>query len=293
MAIPKKSIGWSAPLLSSIPTDSTGTLIRYGRELIVHTSRYLGPKGSVRNISNGMNCQNCHLDAGTRPFGNNYSRVASSYPKFRARSGSIEGFEKRVNDCIQRSLNGDPLDPASHEMKAIVSYIKWVGKDVKRETIPEGSGFVALEFLDREADPRRGKVAFLRHCVACHGKNGEGKLQTEGREWIYPPLWGHQSYNTGAGFFRITNLAAFLKANMPYGTTHNSPVLSDEESWDIAAYINTMPHPEKDFTADWPDVRLKPVDHPVGPYADGFSAIDHQYGPFIPILKGRQDKTWN
>lgn len=83
---------WKAPDANTIPSDKTGEEIRYGRELIAHTSDYLGSKGKVLMISNGMNCQNCHLDAGTKPFGNNYSAVASTYPKFRARSGA--GVEK-------------------------------------------------------------------------------------------------------------------------------------------------------------------------------------------------------
>jgi len=85
-------------------------LVVYGRELIAHTSNYLGPKGSVKQISNGMNCQNCHLNAGTQPWGNNYFAVQSTYPKFRARSGTKENQIKRVNDCFERSLNGKALD---------------------------------------------------------------------------------------------------------------------------------------------------------------------------------------
>src|ERR1700758_895908 len=74
---------WIAPDISSITNDENSEQIKYGRELIANTAKYFGPKGSIAHISNGMNCQNCHLDAGTKPFGNNYSAVASTYPKFR------------------------------------------------------------------------------------------------------------------------------------------------------------------------------------------------------------------
>ena len=47
----------------------------YGEELIMHTSLYFGPKGSVAPITNGMNCQNCHLLAGKKDWGDNSSRV--------------------------------------------------------------------------------------------------------------------------------------------------------------------------------------------------------------------------
>ena len=106
--------------------------IDYGRELIAHTAEYLGPKGQVRAISNGMNCQNCHLNAGTQPWGNNYFAVQANYPKFRERSGTVENQIKRVNDCFERSLNGKALDSTSREMQAILAYIQWIGGDVTK-----------------------------------------------------------------------------------------------------------------------------------------------------------------
>src|ERR1700754_4903427 len=81
---------WQAPDTASLPHNEEGDLVRYGRELVAHTAIYLGPKGTVAVKSNGMNCQNCHLEAGTKPWGNNYGGVASTYPKYRERSGLIE-----------------------------------------------------------------------------------------------------------------------------------------------------------------------------------------------------------
>ena len=76
--IPSGRILWQAPDTNSIPPTNEGSLIRYGRELIVNTSLYLGPKGKIAAVSNGMNCQNCHLNAGAKPWGNNYSAVFST-----------------------------------------------------------------------------------------------------------------------------------------------------------------------------------------------------------------------
>jgi thiosulfate dehydrogenase len=235
-----------------------------------------------------MNCQNCHLNAGTVPFGNNYGKVASTYPKLRNRSGMLEGFEKRVNDCIERSLNGQKLGENSREMQAIVAYLKWVGKDVQKgETLP-GFGLLELNSLDRPADPEKGALVYEKYCGRCHGENGEGQLAESGLEWTYPPLYGDKSYNVGAGLYRLSKFAAYVKANMPYGVTFENPFLTDEEAWDVAAYVNSMPRPEKDLSADWPDVSKKPVDHPFGPYADRFSEKQHKYGPFEPIKTAYQ-----
>src|ERR1700755_1359559 len=59
---------WSPPSEEEIGADAQGDLIRYGKELILHTGRYLGPRGTVAAISNGMNCGNCHIEAGTQNF---------------------------------------------------------------------------------------------------------------------------------------------------------------------------------------------------------------------------------
>jgi thiosulfate dehydrogenase len=279
---------WKAPDVVTIPSDVVGDEIKYGRELVAHTSEYLGPKGKVRPMSNGMNCQNCHLDAGTKPFGNNYSAVASTYPKFRARSGTTETIEKRVNDCFERSLNGEPLPDDSREMKAMVAYIKWVGNEVPKGQTPKGAGLVELPFLDSPADPIKGKALYDAKCTVCHGKNGEGLLNADATAWTYPPLWGTKSYNDGAGLYRLSRFAGYIKANMPWGATFTTPQLTDEEVWHLAAYVNSMERPTKDKSLDWPDISKKPVDHPFGPFADGFSEEDHKFGPFKPIVEKRE-----
>jgi thiosulfate dehydrogenase len=287
----KDDLPWEAPDSSSIPATPEGELITYGKQLIAKTSKYLGPRGSVATISNGMNCQNCHLEAGTKYFGNNYSAVYSTYPRFRARSGSLEGIYKRVNDCLERSLNGSPLDTNSREMQAIRAYIKWLGQNVEKNVKPVGSGIRDLPFLQRAADPAKGKIVYIDKCQRCHGANGGGVLEDDSTTYKYPPLWGPHSYNTGAGLFRISRFAGYVKDNMPFGATHNSPEIANEDAWDVAAFVNAQPRPLKKFAQDWPDIASKPVDHPFGPYADGFSERQHKYGPFEPMLKNKGEKS--
>lgn len=285
---------WEAPDPGSIPATASGDEIKYGRELIVSTAEYLGPKGKVLSMSNGMNCQNCHLEAGTKLFGNNYSAVASTYPKFRARSGAEETIEKRVNDCFERSLNGRVLAEDSKEMKAIVAYIHWLGSGVPQGESPKGAGIVELPFLEVAADSIKGKALYEHKCTICHGVQGEGMLNATNNGWINPPLWGKHSYNDGAGLFRLSRFAGYIKANMPLGATYEKPLLSDEEAWHIAAYVNSMPRPTKNTRNDWPDISKKPVDHPFGPFTDGFDARQHKFGPFKPIQEKRnQQNTQN
>lgn len=277
---------WEAPSLSEIPKEyPKANLIFYGHELIARTADFLGPNGIVKAISNGMNCQNCHLAAGTKPFGNNYSAVSATYPKFRARSGTQETIIKRINDCFQRSLNGEALDSTSREMKAIVAYIEWLGNGVPKNFSPKGVGLTKLKYLDRAADPTKGQIVYAGKCANCHGQNGQGLAMPEGNSRTYPPLWGEKSYNEAAGLFRLSNLAGYVKSNMPFGASYQNPQLSDEEAWDVAAFINAQPHPKHKFLdKDFPNIAKKPFDHPFGPFKDSFPDIQHKFGPFKPIV---------
>jgi thiosulfate dehydrogenase len=287
----ESSAYWLAPDIESIKGSALEPQILYGKELISKTAFYLGPKGTVAQISNGMNCQNCHLDAGTKIFGNNYGSVASTFPKFRARSGTNEDIYKRVNDCFERSLNGLPLDSTSMEMQAIKAYLLFLGKNVEKGTVVKGSGLKDLPYLDRAANPEAGKKIYNAKCASCHMTNGSGIKSGDGIVFTYPPLWGKDSYNDAAGLYRMSNFAKFIKYNMPLGATYESPQLTDEEAWDLAAYVNSQTRPHKDAPADWPDLTKKPVDHPFGPYSDSFSENQHKFGPFTPIIEARKTKS--
>jgi thiosulfate dehydrogenase len=215
--------------------------------------------------------------------------VSTVFPTYRPRSGIVESIEFRVNDCMLRSMNGQALDSAGKEMRAIVAYLKWLGNGMTNEIAksPEWN-LEDLPYLDRAADPEKGKIVFLNKCTACHGSNGLGLLQPDSSGYVFPPLWGPDSYNTGAGLYRLARFASFVKATMPFGASHDIPQLSNEEAWDVAAFVNSQPRPEKAFTQDWPDISKKAVDFPFGPYADEFSEAQHKYGPYKPIIAARK-----
>nr|GFC55809.1 hypothetical protein [Tanacetum cinerariifolium] len=106
--------------------------------------------------------------------------VASTYPKMRARSGSVEGIEKRVADCMERSLNGRAVPDSSREMRAIVAYIQWLGKGIPKGKKVYGTGFMQLAYLDRAADPVIGKAHGGRADAAaqlCEQRAGAGPGQ--------------------------------------------------------------------------------------------------------------------
>jgi cytochrome c len=59
-------------------------------------------------------------------------------------------------------------------------------------------------------------------------------------DYTFPPVWGRESYNKGAGMHRNSTAAAFIKANMPLG---QGGTLTNQQAWDVAAYINSKPRP--------------------------------------------------
>ena len=81
---------------------------------------------------------------------------------------------------------------------------------------------------------------------------------------------------------------------MPYLEAHwKQPKLSDEEAFDLAGYINSKKRPSlKKTKYDYPENFQKPVSTPYGPWVDPFSAEQHKYGPFPPIIQFYQ-KTFN
>ena len=279
---------WIAPDSNSIPSNDSGALIRYGKKLIRSTARYYGPQGSVSRNANGMNCQNCHLDAGTKAWAGNFGAVAAIYPRFSDRRGAAETINQRISDCFERSMNGKAPDSNSREMHAMNAYILWVGKDVKKGKKPSGTGLEQLAYIERAAFPIRGKMIYMQKCQRCHGTNGDGQLDSSSG-YLYPPLWGEHSYNTAAGLYRLSKFAGFIKDNMPFGSSFINEQLNTEEAWDLAAFVNSQPRPVKKFRKDWPNILLKPVDLPDGPFVDSYPSIQHKYGPFAPIAKYKKD----
>jgi thiosulfate dehydrogenase len=74
---------------------------------------------------------------------------------------------------------------------------------------------------------------------------------------------------------------------MPYKNYAAKPELTDEEAWNVSAYILSQQRPVIFFKYDWPKLSTKPVDYPFGPYADNFSEQQHKYGPFGEMKKAK------
>jgi len=295
-AVQKDTSVFLPPDTSTIPHDQFGDMVRYGRELIVNTPKYIGPEGTAgKYLGNKMSCGNCHLDAGTRAYGFNFFSSHARYPQYRGRENEVLTLSQRINNCIERPGNGKPLPLDSKEIVAMTCYMKWMAANVPIGQHVKGDEGAELEFPDRAADVQKGGEIFAKECASCHGVNGAGVLRPDSVAYLYPPLWGPQSYQNGSSPSRVLKLARFIKTNMPdKKATWLKPYLTDEQAIDVAAFINDgdlHPRPQKrnKNIPDYPNIKAKAIDYESGPYVDTFSTVQHKFGPYKPIVKYHKD----
>ncbi|WP_026685543.1 c-type cytochrome [Azovibrio restrictus] len=207
------------------------------------------------HVGDQLNCSSCHLNAGTVADGSPYVGVSAFFPSYGARAGKVITLEDRINGCFRRSMNGKPLPKDSPDMQAMVAYFDWMKRETKPEDKVAGRG---IGKIDRsiKPDPENGKRIYAEQCAVCHGENGEGLRNAAGK-MVYPPLWGDESFNIGAGMARTYTAAAFVKRNMPIGFHGKFPLgqggLSDQEAVDVAEYFSHQPRPDfPDKVKDWP-----------------------------------------
>jgi thiosulfate dehydrogenase len=261
----------------------------YGRRLIAETAWLIGPDNPdpARRFSGSrLNCGSCHLDTGKQPGMLSLTESFQKYPRPSGRDGKVSDLKERIDGCMERSMNGRKLPRDGVEMDAMVAYIRalseqWMATNLKLRVVVDPP---ALRTPARAASLEAGQKVFEERCRVCHGGDGLGLPASSDlrRGYIFPPLWGDDSFNNGAGMARVLTAARFIKARMPFG----KPDLTDDEAYDVAAYLNSKPRPQLSATVlekDYPDLTTKPVDSPYPPFADPFPIEQHRFGPFAPI----------
>ena len=284
---------WAVPNPDGLPDDSFGRTVRRGRDLIVKTSSLIGPDAaepSMRYAVSGLDCESCHIAAGTWRFGLPLAGIWGIFPQYIGRENEVRTLEERINGCMARSLNGKPLPVDGPEMKAMLTYIRFVSAGETTGQPLDGRGTPPLPLPAAAADPVHGGQVFASLCAECHGTGGQGKrfsaelAGAAGRRYEFPPLWGPDSFNDGAGMNRAITAARFVHANMPFGTSFAAPKLSAADAFDVAAFIVSQPRPHMaGLDADYPDRMRKPADAGYPPFIGPFSPEQHRYGPWKPI----------
>jgi thiosulfate dehydrogenase len=227
---------WVAPVLDSLPDSPVSRSIRRGRALFIHTRDSL-----PGFVPSSLNCSSCHLQEGRRPGAIPLFGVYGLYPRYIARADAVVPIEDRINYCMTRSLAGWKLASDSREMQDMVSYMAFLSRDIPggAEAIP----IIIPRMPNLTGDSARGATMFAESCGRCHGPDGQGSV-------VAPPLWGPKSFSVGASMARTERAAAFIRHNMPLDKPGS---LNDQDSYDIAAYVTSLPRPDMPGKElDWP-----------------------------------------
>lgn len=221
---------WHAASLNTIAADQKAS-VEMGRLLFTETPTYLSQYTGSR-----IACSSCHEGAGTAPFASPVVGSSQAYPQMSRRAGRVISLEDRVQECMTRSENGLPLPSGGPEMLAMLAYIRWLSEPHPAERAFVGRGLEKLVALAPDAD--HGARIYAGQCAGCHGTDGAGSRR--GAPSMWPPLWGAESFNDGAGMNTLPKLSAFIHHNMPQ---NRKGVLSVQDSYDVAAFIMQQPRP--------------------------------------------------
>ncbi len=284
-------LGRAVPDPAQMPAGPQKDLVLYGQALSTRTFALIGPEVAdrkMRHAGNNLACTSCHQAAATKPFAMPWVGVTAVFPQYRAREGDISTVEERVNGCMERSMNGKALALGSREMKAYTAYIAFLSQGVPVGGNVQGMATPPFKMPNRRADTTAGQLVYDAKCAACHKPEGQGQRvgkAGDAQGYTFPPLWGPDSFNTGAGMNRLVMATRFIAANMPLGASHDATLLSVDEAYDVAAHMVSKPRPVKaNLEADFPARWNKPVDAAFPPYLLG-TADQHRYGPFPPLAE--------
>lgn len=237
------------PARGAWPDGKMGEIVRLGEAMFSATSSH---PASARYVGNRQVCSGCHLDAGR--LANSAPLWASwvAYPAYRKKNDRVNTFIERIQGCFTYSMNaqasvaGHPPEADSDVIVGLVSYAYWLATGAPTgDRHMAGRGFVQLDETAAGFDPERGEAVYGDKCAVCHGEHGEGQFARG--QVVFPPLWGADSYNWGAGMHDIKTAAAFIKLNMPLGLARpvqKQAMLSDQEAWDVAAWMNSKERPQ-------------------------------------------------
>ena len=220
-------MAWKPPSSDSIPNNARGNSIRRGALIFNETPLYAAPYTGAR-----LSCANCHAAGGMQPFAIPLVGAPSRFPMYNDRAGRIINLKDRIQECFVRSENGRPLEYNGPTMLDLIDYINWLSIPQPEHQPFTGRGLVELP--DLTPDPTHGHEIYTTQCAGCHGDRGQGQAP------LFPPLWGPDAFNDGAGTNGVRKMAAFIQHNMPQ---NRMGILSPQDAFDVSSFIHQQPRP--------------------------------------------------
>lgn len=239
---------FAPPPRSAMPAGPFGQAVRNGENIFRHTTEYA--KGI---IGNKLNCSNCHLDGGRLPGSAPLWAAYTAYPAYRSKNQKVNSLGMRLQGCFHFSENGKVPALDSKTIIDLEAYAYWLATGAPTGAQLAGRGYPKLAEPSKPPSYQAGETVYQANCALCHGTNGEGQYARG--QTVFPPVWGPNSFNWGAGMGSIKNAAAFIHANMPFGA---AGTLSVQQAWDVARYIDSQPRPQDPrFTGNVAETRAK------------------------------------
>jgi thiosulfate dehydrogenase len=231
---PASSKYFQPPKESELPDNAYGQLVQQGRAIFVDTKTH-----APDYVGNGLACANCHLEQGRKANSAPLWAAYTMYPAYRKKNDKVNSYAERLQGCFQFSMNGKAPEADGPVIAALSAYSYWLATGAPTGQELPGRAYPEVPQPEGGYDLAKGEQVYDAQCAVCHGSNGEG--QKSGDTYVFPPLWGADSFNWGAGMHRINTAAAFIKENMPLG---KGGTLSDEDTWNVAAFMNSHERPQ-------------------------------------------------
>ena len=181
----------------------------------------------------------------------NREQAAEALARFRSRYPQAEAVLLSTCNRVELYFASEAPEtcPTHHDIVAFLAFISRGvpnGEHVKNEGLPKMPPLTG--------DSARGRGLFVNNCARCHGDQGAGMGP-------FPALWGPRSFSIGASMARQERAASFIRRNMPWD---RPGTLTNQQAFDIAAYITSMPRPDSPGKEhDWPNGGA-PADVPYG-----------------------------
>ena len=232
---------------SQYPPGELGEMVKLGEDIIMHTDTHPLTKDLV---GNKLTCSSCHIDGGKGNTIGTFIGTATAFPAYSAREKTVQTLQDRINNCFMRSMNGKRPIIDSKASIAMATYVTWLseGLPMKMNPAKPVTPYFTATWPDKSLVPLikaathenylHGKKVYAERCAACHGEDGQGNA-------AFPPVWGENSYNTGAGMSKLEKMASWVEQNMPMGDAN----LSKQDAVDVTLYVDAQPRPAFDLQA--------------------------------------------